>query len=111
MKYKDKTLKFASNLAPLILNENKTLTYRVGDKYDFLQKGDTIKLEDSGSGNIFAEVEIVNRSYTTFGELPLTTVGHEAYSSQKERREKFKTYYGREIDDDEKILVIQFRIL
>ena len=57
------------------------------------------------------ELEIIEKSYTTFGELPIDRVGHEAYPSKEVQRETFKKYYKRDIADDEKILVLGFKVL
>jgi hypothetical protein len=48
MKYPDKSIKFASNLVPLIKNGTKTLTYRMGDKYEYLEVGDTVMVQEGG---------------------------------------------------------------
>lgn len=111
MKYKNKAIKFAHDLVPLILDKTKTLTYRFGDKYDYLQREDTLFLEDSSNGEIFAEVKIINKTYTTFGDLPIDKKGHESYSSKEVQREKFKKYYAREMKDDDKILVLEFIVI
>ena len=94
MKYEDKQIGFSSDLVPLIKEGSKTFTYRLGDKYDFIQIGDVIKTHDSSDNQVFAELEIIEKSYTTFGELPIDRVGHEAYPSKEVQRETFKKYYN-----------------
>lgn len=101
---------FAPNLVPLILNGSKTLTYRKGDKYDFLKIGDEIDVKDSSNDKVFAKVKITQKSYSTFADLPFDQVGHEVYSSKEEMRNTFKKYYG-EISDEEKILVLGFSVI
>lgn len=57
----DKTIGFAPNLVPLVLDGSKTLTYRLGNKWDFLQVGDKILTDNSGTGKVFAELEITHK--------------------------------------------------
>ena len=101
---------FASDLVPLIQNGTKTLTYRVGDKYTFLNVGDIIPIRDSATNKIFADVEITEKSYTTFKDLPIDRSGHEVYPSKEKQRETFKKYYG-DVEDESKILILGFKVL
>lgn len=102
---------FAPDLVPLIKNGSKTLTYRVGDKYKFLKVGDKVPLMDSSTGEVFAEVEVTEKSQTNFGWLPIDRKGHEIYQSKIEQRETFEKYYGKVITDNEKMLILGFRVL
>lgn len=112
MKYSDKSIKFASNLVPLIKDGTKTLTYRIGDKYEYLEVGDTVMVQEGGEkdGDVFAEVEITQKYHTTFGELSHEADGHEKYASKKEMRETFKKYYKLQAKDDQDILVRGFKV-
>lgn len=101
---------FAHNLVPLIKNGSKTLTYRVGDKYSFLNVGDCIFIGDSSNQTDFAEVEITEKTFTTFKDLPINREGHEKYTSKEQQREIFNTYYG-DVSDNEKILILGFKVL
>ncbi|MBA3724087.1 MAG: ASCH domain-containing protein [Candidatus Levybacteria bacterium] len=101
---------FASNLVPLILNGTKTLTYRLGDKYTFLHVGDKIAVRDSSTNTVFAEVEITEKSYTTFKDLPIDRVGHEIYPSKEKQRETFEKYYGT-VKAGDQILILGFKLL
>lgn len=111
MIYTDKSIGFAPNLVPLIKNGAKTLTYRLGNKYDFLDIGDFIELRNSKDDKIFAQVEIIKKSWTTFGELPIDRLGHEVYSSKNKQREVFNKYYGKDLEDNDKILVLGFKLV
>jgi uncharacterized protein YhfF len=113
MKYKDKTIKFAANLVPLIKNGTKTFTYRIGDKYEYLKMGDTVMVQEGGEadGEVFAEVEITDKYHTTFGDLPYDRDGHERYFSKQEMRDTFKRYYRQEIEDNQDILVLAFKVI
>ncbi len=108
----DKTISigFAQNLVPLIQNGTKTLTYRLGDKYTFLNVGDKIAVRDSSTNTVFAEVEITEKSYTTFKDLPIDRVGHEVYSTKEKQRETFEKYYGI-VKAKDRILVLGFKLL
>ena len=111
MYYTDKVIKFFPDLVPLIKNYSKTSTYRIGDKFAFLEVGDRIQAEDSASKTIFAELEITDKSSNTFGEFDINSKGHEAYQSKEEQRATFKKYYGKDIQDDQQILVLHFKVV
>lgn len=93
---------FAPALVPLVKSGQKTKTYRLGDKYDFLTVGDVIQTNDSGTGQVFANLKITDKSYTTFRDLPITEDGHEIYKSKEDQRKLFEKYYGREVKEDER---------
>jgi len=101
---------FAGNLVPLILDGTKTLTYRIGDEYDFLEIGDEIDVRDSSNENVFGKIKITEKSYTTFADLPINRNGHEVYKNKQEQRETFEKYYG-QIDDKDKMLVLGFSLV
>jgi uncharacterized protein YqfB (UPF0267 family) len=111
MNYQDKSIGFAKNLVPLIENGTKTLTYRMGDKYNFLEVGDQIAVSDSSNSRVFAEIDIIEKSHTTFGNLPTDRKGHEVYHSKEDQRATFKKYYQKNIEDSEPILVLGFKVI
>jgi len=111
MKHTDRIIGFASDLVPLILNGSKTLTYRLGDKWGFLEAGDTILTENSDTDKVFAELEILNKEKSTFGTLHNNRQGHEMYRTTEERRETFSKYYNRPIMDGESALILEFKVL
>ena len=111
MIYKDKSIGFASDLVVLINRGTKTLTYRLGDKYDFLKVGDLIDVRDSSDNKVFAQVEIIEKSWTLYKDLPIDRVGHEVYSSKDQQSETFKKYYGKDLKDEDKILVLGFKLI
>lgn len=106
----DISIGFAPNLVPLILNGSKTLTYRIGDKYDFLQVGNEIDVRDSSNDKVFAKVKIIEKGYTTFADLPIGRAGHEVYSSKQEQRNTFEKYYG-EVKNNDKVLILGFTVI
>lgn len=105
------TLGFAKSLVPLVKDGSKTLTYRLGEKYAFLQSGDRLTVEDSSTHAPFAEIEIIGVSKTTFADLPINRQGHEIYSSKTEQRKVFEGFYKRPVDDMEQVLIIEFKVL
>ena len=110
--YHDQTiLGFAKQLVPLVENGSKTLTYRLGGKYVFLQSGDRLMVEDSSTHTPFAEIEIIDVSKMVFADLPIDRQGHEVYASKSEQREVFEGFYKRVVNDAEKVLIIEFKVL
>lgn len=111
MNYTNKTIGFAPNLVPLVLNGSKTLTYRLGNKYDFLQVGDRILTDNSGTGKVFAEIEITHKEKGTFGTLRDDREGHKIDRSPEERRATFQKYYKRPVADDEPAIILGFKVI
>jgi hypothetical protein len=109
--YNDRKIGFAPELVPLILDGSKTLTYRLGNKWDFLKVGDTILTDNSATGKAFAELEITSKEGGTFATLRDDREGHEMYRTPEERRATFSKYYGRPIADDEPATIIGFKVL
>lgn len=110
MKYSNKAIGFAKNLVPLVKDGSKVLTYRLGDKYNFLEIGDVINVKDSLTEQLFGKVKITEKSATTFKDLPIDREGHEKYESKEEQRKIFKKYYG-EVKDEDKVIILGFRLL
>lgn len=102
-------IKFKPLLIKLILQGDKTLTYRKGSKYEFLNVGDTIDFIDSLSKESVGKVEITEKYYENFGDIPIDRPGHEPYESVNHKRETFEKYYG-SIDASEQMLVLRFRV-
>ncbi len=95
----EKVIGFAENLVPLVESGEKTITYRLGDKYDFLQTGDSIRAFNSSDGKFFANLEIVNKSYCTFKDL------------DSEKQNLFVEFYKRKITADEKVIIFDFKVI
>jgi uncharacterized protein YhfF len=111
MNYTDKIIGFAANLVPLVLDGSKTLTYRLGDKYDFLEAGDRILTNNSDTGEVFAELEITSKEKGTFGDLQNDRKGHEIFRSQEDRRATFEKYYKRPVANDEPVIIFGFKVV
>ncbi len=102
---------FDSNLIPLILSGRKTLTYRLGTKHASLKVGDTVNIYDSATNEVCALVEITEKAVIPFGDLPVDRKGHEAYPSKEAQHQIFKQYYGKDIEENEPMLVLGFKIV
>lgn len=110
--YYDKViLGFAEESVPLVKDGSKTLTYRLGLKYDFLQNGDTLLIEDSSTHLPFAKIEIVEVTKTSLVDLPIDRRGHEVYSSKEGQRQAFERFYKRTVLDNDPVMIIEFRVL
>lgn len=103
-----KSIGFASNLVPLVKNGEKTLTYRLGGRYDFLEVGDFIQTYDSATNQPFGTLEILNKSLTKFKDLPLNRPGHENYETEAQKRQTFESYYGK-VEDDQPALILELK--
>jgi len=108
----DDVILFHPNLVPLMSDGTKNLTYRLDDDgLDYLTVGDVVKAENAATGEVFAELEITSLEWTTFGGLPTAREGNVRSASKEKQRETFKGYYGRDVTDDERALIIGFRVV
>jgi len=106
-----KTLKFRHNLANLILDGTKTVTWRFFDDKD-LKIGDKIELFDSDLKEKFAEAEIIKCREKKFGEIEEgDLVGHEKFQNKEEMLETYRKYYGEKVDWDALVKMINFKLL
>ena len=105
---------FAPELIGFILEDLKVSTYRFGKKYDYLQVGDVVGIQDSSSKQIVGNAKILSKSSTTFNELPLDSGVHESYADKEHQRNVLSGYYayiGRPIADTDEFLVFNFELL
>ncbi len=105
------TIGFAKQLVSRVKEGTKTLTYRLGRKYDFLKVGDRLKAEDSSKHLPFAEIEIMSTTKTSFIDLPIDRQGHEVYASKAEQRKIFEGFYGRSVSDQDDVMIIEFKVV
>lgn len=105
-----KTIKFASDLVPLILAGEKTSTWRLFDDKD-LTIGDHILLQEFGKDEPFAEADITDIKVIKFGELTdQDKIGHETYGSDEEMYRVYSGYYGTKVDASSELKIIHFRL-
>ena len=108
------TIGFAPELVPLILSGEKFLTYRFGNKYDYIQAGDKINVLNSKNNKIIGEAIVTNKFWKQFKDLPQDLPGHETYIDIEHHRKVLSGYYayiGREIQDDDLFLVFEFKLI
>lgn len=107
-------LPFAPELVQFIKDKQKAVTYRFGDKYDYLQIGDEVQIQDVDAKEMIGRAKLTNKSWTTFKDLPLDGVGHEAYRDKEHQRHILEGYYaytGKPVEDDSAFLVLEFRLI
>lgn len=109
LNFKMKSLKFAPNLAELILAGSKTTTWRLFDDKD-LQTGDELVFINKETGDEFGTAKITCVSLRTLGTLTDEDwIGHEKFSSDEEMYGQYKKYYPNEIvDQDTVVKIINF---
>lgn len=106
-----KTLKFASDLVPLVLSGSKTSTWRFFDDKD-LKVGDDLSLINKDTGKEFSKAIIIDVWEKEFGDVDETDLdGHESFKSKDEMFETYKRYYGPEITPKSILKVIRFRLI
>ncbi|TRZ77841.1 hypothetical protein D4R87_01900 [bacterium] len=106
-------LPFAPELCDFIKEKRKFITYRFGNKYDYLEIGDKIKIQDCDTKEIIGDAKIVNKQKTTFKDLPLEIEGHKKYPNKESQRDTFSNYYAyinRTIKDDDLFLTLEFKM-
>ncbi len=105
---------FAPELIDFILAKKKLTTYRFGNKYNYLNVGDLINLQNSSTRNMVATAIITRKANTTFKDIPIKTGGHESYRNKEHQRQVLSGYYayiGRKIADDDQFLVFDFKLI
>lgn len=105
---------FAPELITFILEDQKLTTYRYGDKYDYLNVGDEISIQNSATKQIVAKAVITNKARTTFGQLPVQLGTHESYKDKEHQRQVLSGYYayvGRPLEDEDPFLVFDFELV
>lgn len=104
---------FAPELINFILDDLKLTTYRFGKKYDYLNIGDQVSIQDSSTQKIVGKAKIKNKSLTTFQDLPLTNGTHEAYKDKDHQKKVLSGYYAyleRPIENEDEFLVFDFEL-
>jgi hypothetical protein len=106
-----KTLKFTSDLVPLILSGTKTITWRLWDDKD-LSAGDQVVFVDRSTSREFAHVRIISVVEKKLGELtPADTSGHEAYTNDEDMYDTYARYYGRPVMSETVVKIVRFELI
>ena len=106
-----KTLKFAPPLAKMILEGNKTTTWRLFDDKD-LQPGDKLNLQNCETGEDFAKAEILEIQEKELGKLENADFdGHEKFLDQEDMLKQYREYYGEKVNLNTIVKVIKFKLV
>lgn len=106
-----KTLKFKKNLSELILNNEKTTTWRIFDDKD-IQTGDIMEFLVSETKETFAVARIIDVIEKKFKELDKNDLdGHEKFNSNEEMYSTYTTYYNQTVDENTVVKVIKFELI
>jgi hypothetical protein len=106
-----KTLKFREVLSKLILNGEKTTTWRLFDDKN-LSEGDIISFLVWETGKEFAKAKLIEVREKIFENLTGEDFeGHEKFNSEKEKYDAFSSYYKRDVYKNSPIKIIKFELI
>ena len=106
-----KTLKFREALSKLILNREKTNTWRLFDDKD-LSVGDELVFIVWENGKEFARAKLTDVIEKTFGELNDEDFeGHEKFNSEKDKYDTYSLYYKQEVTKESPVKIIRFELI
>lgn len=106
-----KTLKFAHPLPELILEWEKTTTWRINDDKDF-QVWDEVIFYSRETWLEFAQAKIVDVKITTFWKLDENDYNwHEKFESEKEMYATYSKYYNLEVAPETEVKIIKFVLI
>lgn len=103
-----KTLKFASELVPLVESGEKTSTFRMFDDKD-LQVGDELNVFNKETGYQFGVITLIAVAVKKISELTEDDwEGHERFDSDAEMYETYRGYYGDSVGPETEVKTISF---
>jgi hypothetical protein len=106
-----KTLKFHKSLVKLVLNKEKTITWRLFDDKD-LSKGDIVSCLVWETKEEFAKARIIEVNKKKFRDLKFADKdGHENFSSDEEMYKTYSKYYRCEITPENTLKIIKFELI
>lgn len=106
-----KKLKFKNELCNLILQGEKTTTWRLFDDKD-ITKGDKFIFINSDTQKEFAKAQIIDVKETTFKYLKAEDWdGHEKFSTKQEMYQTYSKYYKTQVTENTTIKIVKFNIL
>jgi len=107
------TIWFDEHEEMLVLNNEKTKTYRLSKKYfGKVKTWDILNVENTRSKTIIWSIEITNITLIKFNDIPLATAWHlPYYSSEEDKKIRFRKYYNRDIWDNEDVAVVEFKLV
>ncbi|HPN67200.1 MAG TPA: ASCH domain-containing protein [bacterium] len=106
-----KTLKFREKLSQIILQGNKTTTWRLFDDKN-LATGDIVSFLVWETKSEFAQAKLVTVRETTLGKLTEADWdGHEKFKNNQEMYDTYSRYYQRPVDEHSPVKIIKFELL
>jgi len=109
-----KTLKFNHDLAQLIIGGQKTSTWRLFDDKD-LSVDDDIKIIDKVDANssetwqVIGQGKVIQVTEKKLGDVTAEDLaGHEAFATDEEMLEQYRSYYGERVTVDTPVKIIYF---
>jgi hypothetical protein len=106
-----KTLKFREKLSQIILQGNKTTTWRLFDDKN-LSAGDIVSFLVWETKLEFAQAKLITVRETTLGKLSDTDWdGHEKFKNNQEMYDTYSRYYQRPVDEHSPVKIIKFELL
>ena len=106
-----KSLKFAQELVPLVLNGEKNSTWRLWDDKD-ITVGDRVDLLNKADLNHFATATITRVVEKPLGDLTEEDKkGHETFKSDEEMYQTYRRYYNRTVDKTTPVKLIWFQLI
>jgi len=105
-----KSLKFRSNLVPMVLSGEKTATRRLFDDKD-LKEGDAVDLLEFVTNRHFGSATITEIIAKPLAELTeADKAGHETFASDEEMYRTYSTYYKTEVTPETLVKIIRFTL-
>lgn len=113
MSYMLSNIGFAPELVAEVLAGNKTITYRLGEKYfRNLVEGTIVGAIDSSTDSVFARLKVTKLAKLAIKDGPLSQRGHEKYSSVNAMVGSMQKYYPHEKVTPESVLsVVHFNVI
>lgn len=110
-----KTLKFDHDLAQLILDGEKTSTWRLYDDKD-LSVDDDVKIidkvnpQDDSAWKVIGQARVIQVTEKKLGDVTTEDMaGHEAFASKEEMLATYRTYYGDRVSLEVPVKIIYFK--
>ncbi|OGD56970.1 hypothetical protein A2V71_03275 [Candidatus Berkelbacteria bacterium RBG_13_40_8] len=106
-----KYLKFDEDQVSKVLKGEISTTVRMFDEKD-LKEGDHIVLIERESGEEFGRADVIFVYEKKFGEVEEQDLNnHDVYESLMHMYEKYKDYYGDEVNDETPVKIIRFKLV
>lgn len=107
----NKTLKFSSDLVPLVLSGEKTTTWRLWDDKS-LKGGDIITFIKRPESKPFAVAKVTSVIKKPMAQLTeKDKTGHEKFSSDGKMYATYSKYYDRPVGPDTLVKVVRFELI